>query len=129
MAQEGHEDLTHELEHIERALWHGWATHDEAVFQKHIVENSVNVGPWGTMTGKEAIVAMIAEHDCQLEDAQFSDWKVHRLSDDTVILTYNAMQKGTCDGQALPEKVAVSAVYVRHDDHWMSASYHETPQQ
>ncbi len=121
------DDLTHTLEHVERTLWHGWATHDTAPFEESIVQNAVQLGPWGTISGKTAIVDVIANHGCVLEDAQFSDWKAHKLSDDTAILTYTVMQKGSCDGETLPEKAAVSAVYVRHGDHWMSASYHETP--
>jgi hypothetical protein len=121
------DDLTDSLEHIERTLWHGWATHDTGPFEESIVQNAVQIGPWGMASGKAAIMEEIASHGCVLEDAQFSDWKAHKLSDDTAILTYTAMQKGTCDGEALPEKVAVSAVYVRHGDQWMSASYHETP--
>lgn len=126
-AQDDLEGLTHELEHLERTMWHSWATHDAAAFQENIVENSVNIGPWGTVTGKEAIVAMVANNSCALEDAQFSDWKANQVSDETVILTYNAVQKGSCQGAPLPERVAVSSVYVRQDDRWMSASYHETP--
>ena len=125
-AAQAQDDLTHELEHIERSLWHGWATHDTAPFKESIVENSVQMGSWGMVAGKDAVLELIANHDCVLEDAQFSDWKAHKLSDDAALLTYHAMQKGSCDGEALPAKVSVSAVYIRHDDHWMSASYHET---
>ena len=120
------DDLSDELEHIERSLWHGWATHDAVPFEESIVKNSVQIGSWGMISGKEAILEMIANHTCELEDAQFSDWKAHKLSDDAAILTYKAMQKGVCDGEPLPEKVSASAVYVRHGDHWMSASYQET---
>jgi hypothetical protein len=128
-AQDDQDELTHSLEHVERTLWHGWASNDTAPFEKSIVKASINVGPWGTISGKDAIVAMVSDHGCALEDVQFSDWKAHKVSEDTAILTYTAMQKGTCDGETLPENVAVSAVYVRHGDHWMSASYHETPLQ
>jgi hypothetical protein len=120
------DDLTDELEHIERSLWHGWATHDTAPFKENIVENSVQIGSWGMVAGKAAVLELIASHNCVLEDAQFSAWKAHQLSYDAALLTYHAMQKGSCDGEALPAKVSVSAVYIRHDDRWMSASYHET---
>lgn len=120
------DDLTDELEHIERSLWHGWATHDTEAFQESLVENAVQIGSWGLLAGKDAIMEVIATHTCQLEDAQFSDWKAHEVSDDAAILTYSVTQTGECDGEPLPAKIAVSAIYVRHGDHWMSASYHET---
>ena len=126
-AAHAQDDLTHQLEHIERALWHGWATHDTDAFDRHLIENAVQVGPWGIATGKEAIKQLVSEHGCTLEDVQFSDWAAHEISDDATILTYAAMQKGSCDGEALPARILASAVYVRHKDHWMSASYHETP--
>ena len=125
-AQHEDGDLTHDLEQIERALWHGWAMHDTTPFEKHMVKNSVNIGSWGMQSGKAAILDVIANHNCEVEDVQFSDWQAHKLSDGAAILTYHAMQKGSCDGQELPAKVIVSSAYVWHGDHWMAASYHET---
>ena len=120
------DDLTHELEHIERSLWHGWATHDAAIFREVLTDDALNVGSWGVVSGKADMIEVIASHNCELKDAQFADWKAYKLTDDSAILSYTVMQKGDCDGHALPAKVAVSSVYVRHNDPWMSAMYHET---
>jgi hypothetical protein len=120
------DELAESLASIEKSLWHGWAMHDTSPFEEHVVENAVQAGGWGLVLGKKAIVEMIGSHDCELEDAKFADWTAHEVSDGTAILTYTAMQKGSCDGEALPEKIAVTATYVRHGDHWMSASYQES---
>lgn len=121
------DDLTKSLASIEKSLWQGWADHDIAPFEANLAANSVQIGGWGMVSGKEAIVEGIGSGDCEVEGFSFSDWKAHEVNDHTAILTYTANQNAVCGGQKSPEKVYVSAVYVHEGDQWLSASYHETP--
>ena len=96
-------------------------------FRKYLAENSVTVNQDGVDAGKQAVIAGIEDHPCQVEGYSFSDWAVHQVSDDAAILTYRATQNAVCGGEKIPENVVVSATYVRRDGNWLSASYHETP--
>ncbi len=121
------DDLTKQLAAIEQSLWKGWAEGDVTPFEKHLQANAVQIGAWGMAEGKEDLVAAIAAGGCTVEGYELEDWKVHRVSDDTAILTYEAEQKGACDGVELDPELYVSAVYVLENGAWKSASYQETP--
>ncbi len=121
------DDLTMKLASIEQSLWAGWENADAAPFEKNMVESSISVGPWGIQSGKAEIMAEISDGGCEVAGYSFSDWKVHKVGDGTAILTYSATQDAVCDGQTVPASIVVSSTYVMHGDHWMSASYHETP--
>lgn len=120
------DDLTKELASIEKSLWKGWAAGDVKPFETHLAENHVQVGPWGITEGKADVIADIAAGSCQVEGYEQSNWKAHRVSESTAILTYTAEQEAVCDGTRVPENIAASAVYVWEEDGWKSASYHET---
>ena len=120
------DDLTKELATIEKALWKGWAAADVKPFEMHLAENAVQIGPWGITEGKADVIADIASGECQVEGYEQEQWKAHRVSESTAILTYTAEQDAVCDGEKVPENIAVSAVYVWEEDGWKSASYHET---
>jgi uncharacterized protein (TIGR02246 family) len=122
------DELTTTLSDIEESLWQGWADHDGAAFREHIVDNHLQINAEGVLwSGKQEVIQGIEENDCDVKGFSLSDWVVHRVSDDTAILTYRGTQDAVCNGEKIPEHVVASAVYVRQDGRWMSASYHETP--
>lgn len=121
------DDLTKSLASIEEMLWQGWAEHDVAPFEAHLAANSVQIGEWGMVSGKEAIVEGIGSGDCEVRGYSLSGWKAQKLGDHAAILTYTAEQSGVCSGEKLPQRVYASSVYVREGDQWLSASYQETP--
>jgi hypothetical protein len=120
------DDLTKQLATIEKTLWKGWAQADVKPFETHLAVNAVQIGPWGITEGKADVIADVAAGSCKVEGYEQEDWKAHRVSESTAILTYTAEQHAVCDGEESPEHIAVSAVYVMENGEWKSASYHET---
>lgn len=121
------QDLTTSLSTIEKALWQAWKDHDAAPFEKYLTDDAVNVSADGVTTGKATFLEMLRSQPCDVNGFTFSDWAVHRVTDDVAILTYSATQDGSCGGETLASSLNVSSVYVRKDGMWMSAAYHETP--
>ena len=121
------EDLVATLSAIEETLWEGWKNHDAAPFRQHLVDNCVGISEQGVVAGKQETIEPIEQGTCDVNSYSFSDWAVHRVSEDTAILTFRATQDAICDGRKIPENVIVSTVYVRQNGTWMSAAYHETP--
>ncbi len=121
------DDLQKTLSTIEKALWEGWANKDGEPFRQHVVDNHLQIWGGGMTTGKASVIEGIEGSDCEVKSYSFANWAVHRVSDDTAILTYEAMQEGVCDGVQLPAKALAAAVYVRQNGKWLSASYQETP--
>jgi hypothetical protein len=104
------EDVKETITAIEQSLWEGWKNHDGQAFHEHI----------------QTVIQGIEGEGCEVQEYSLSDWAVHQVGENTVLLTYRATQDGVCNGETLPEVVA-SAVYVRQNGKWMSGSYHETP--
>jgi hypothetical protein len=121
------EDLVATLSAIEESLWEGWKNEDAAPFRQHLVDNFVSIGRNGWVPGKQELIGFVEQGGCDVKGASFSDWAVHRVSEDTAIITYRAVQDAICEGVKIPENVIASAVYVRQNGTWMCAAYHETP--
>ena len=111
---------------MERALWEGWKAHDGAPFEQHLAEGAVNTLPTGRVSGKAGQLDMITKTPCDVAGFSLGDVAVQRFGDHTAVLTYDASQDATCDGQRLPEKVMVTSVWVKLDGKWQAASYQET---
>lgn len=121
------DDLTKQLVSIEKSLWKGWAEADAAPFRSHITANYVQIGDWGMVAGRDAIIENIASGACTVKSYELDDWQVHRLSNTTAILTYEAEQDAVCDGTPSAGEVMASSVYVMEGGAWKAGSYHETP--
>jgi len=112
---------------MERAMWDAWAKKDLATFQKHLAENTVNIGSGGVDIGKAKTIEGISEGDCKVASFSVGDITVTEVSDSTAVLTYTATQDATCRGRKLPAKVTVSSVWVKQGGQWLGALYHESP--
>lgn len=121
------DDLTKQLVSIEKSLWKGWAEADAAPFRSHITANYVQIGDWGIVAGRDEIIENIASGACTVKSYELDDWQVHRLSNTTAILTYEAEQDAVCDGTPSAGEVMASSVYVMEGGAWKAGSYHETP--
>jgi uncharacterized protein (TIGR02246 family) len=121
------EDVKSTVTSIEKNLWDAWKNNDTAVFQQHLADEAVGVGPQGVLAGKDQLIRQMTDKPCDVRDFSFSDWEVHQISDDTVLVTYKAKQDATCDGTQIPAEVVASSVYVKRDGKWLAASHQETP--
>lgn len=121
------DDVAGALMTIEKSLWQGWADADGAPFEAHMTDGAIGITPGGMTVGKAAHVAETSEGGCEVRSWELSSPAVHALTDDVVILTYEAVQDATCDGHDISGKLIVSSVYVNQGGEWKAASYQETP--
>jgi len=121
------DDVKSTVTSIEKSLWEAWKNKDTSVFEKNLTENAVNITSQGVSFGREQYVKELTAHPCEVRNFSFSEWQVHPISSDTVLVTYKAKQDATCEGTKLPAEVVASAVYVKKDGKWLAASYHESP--
>jgi hypothetical protein len=120
------DELTKELATIETALWKAWKEGDAAPFQEHLAATTMQIGEWGMSDDRAMIIANASAGVCDVGEYEFEDWKVHRVSEDVAILTYEAEQDASCEGEALAKEILVSSTYVREGGAWKVASYQET---
>jgi uncharacterized protein (TIGR02246 family) len=121
------EDVKDAVTSIEKSLWKAWKNNDTAVFQQHLADDAVGVGPQGVISGKEQLVREMTAEPCDVRDFSFSDWNVHQISEDAVLVTYKAKQDATCGGTQIPSEVVASSIYVKKDGRWLAYSHQETP--
>ncbi len=114
------------LKSLEMAAWEAWKDHDGEKWAKMAVDNAVQVSAAGGLAeGKAAISASFGE-GCDYRSFSLSDWKLHKVADDTAVLTFTAYQDAVCNGRKLPERVIATSVYVRKGQNWLYAVYHES---
>ena len=121
------DDLLETVSAIEQSLWQGWKDRDGAAFREHIAENHLQIGGSEITSGRENVIRAMEDASCEVESFSLSNWQVHRIAEDALILTYNATQDAVCDGRQNDRDVVASAVYVRVGGRWLSASYQESP--
>jgi hypothetical protein len=121
------DDLQATLVEIETSLWEAWKTGDLAVFEARLVENALQNGASGVTAGRAQLVDMMRETSCDVAEYSLSDFQLHRITDDTAILTYRGRQTASCAGETLPGEVWSSSVFVRQGGQWLNALYQETP--
>jgi uncharacterized protein (TIGR02246 family) len=121
------DDVKDELVAIEKEQWEAWKDKDGEAYRDVIADDAVFVSADASIEkGKEAIMADISGHECQVKSLNFDDFNVRRYSADTAILTYTFTQDVSCAGQKLPKRIFAESVYVRQGGKWRTASYQET---
>jgi hypothetical protein len=121
------QDTKSDVTSIEKSLWEAWKNKQAGPFEQNLTDNSVGVGPMGVQAGKEQMIKELTSNPCDVRSYSLSDWQVHELSPDTVLVTYKAKQDATCQGNKVPAEVVASSVYVKKDGKWMAASHFEAP--
>ena len=110
----------------ERKLWEAWKTKNYKAFKTYLSADSVMIGDSGVATKAES-VKELENLACEVKSYELSDIKVTFLNNDAALMTYKAVQDGTCGGQAVPPSVWASSAYVKRGGKWFAASHQETP--
>ncbi len=121
------DDVKSTVTSIEKKLWEAWKNNEKTAFEEHLADNTVSINPQGVSAGKEAAIRDMTATPCEVRGFSFSDWQVHQLSSETVLVTYKAKQDATCGGHKVPTDVVASSIYVKKDGKWLAASHQETP--
>ncbi|RPJ59793.1 MAG: nuclear transport factor 2 family protein [Acidobacteria bacterium] len=121
------QDVKSDVTAIEKSLWEAWKNKQTDPFRQNLADNTVGVSPMGITAGKEQVIKEMTASPCEVRSFSLSDWQVHEITPETVIVTYKAKQDATCQGNKVPADVVASSVYVKKDGKWLAASHFETP--
>ena len=111
---------------MEKQAWEAWKTKNGGFFQTFLSEDSINVGSTG-VDNKSAIVKFISSPMCDIKSYSMDNLQMIMTDKSTAILTYKAMQDGSCDGKTLPASVWATSMYVKRGGKWVSNFHQETP--
>ena len=116
--------LQKQLVELETSMWNAWKNKDASVFEKNLSKDTVLVDGSG-VSGKASVTGGMAQ--CNIKSFSLSDWKITKLGASTALLTYKAVQDGTCGGTAVPSTVWASSIWMKRKDVWVATFHQETP--
>jgi len=126
MSKGGNDSIQTSLETMERQAWEAWKNRNGGFFQTFLSEDSINVGSTG-VDNKPAIVKFTSSQMCDVRSFSLDNFQLIMTDKKTAILTYKAMQDGTCDGKPIPASVWATSMYVKRNGKWTSNFHQETP--
>lgn len=124
-AQKKDKSMENTLMTMEKQAWDAFGRGDGKFFESFSTDDFLIVDSNGIIA-KADLIKIINTKPCDLKSYSFSDFKTTMLNKETVLVTYNAVQDGSCAGHAMPGKVAVSTVYVKRGGKWLGAFHQET---
>ena len=124
---ESNSDTEKMLQSKEQAGWQAWKDHDKKAFEEMLPDNSINIAGGSVDKGKQQIVKDATDPSCMVKSFSLSDFSYIWLDKDTVMMTYNATQDGTCGGKKIPDKVVASSLWQKKGGKWLSPFHQETP--
>jgi len=110
---------------LEKAGWQAWKNNDPTWFKNNTTEECIWINADG-ITNKKQMIASTPV-DCKVKMVSIDDFRFEMLNQNAVLLTYLALQDGTCGDKKLTEKIRVSVNYVKRGGKWLEAFYMETP--
>ena len=120
-------DLKGDLVAMEKSAWKAWYDRDAKTYGDLMTVDAMQVASVGVLlSGKDKILAALAQETCSLESFDFADQKVRQPSPDVAILTYTATQDLNCAGEKGPPRIFATSVYVRQEGKWRWSNYQET---
>lgn len=114
-----------EIENAARILDEAYAKQDAGLIEAMVTDDHRATTPYygKTMTTAEQI-ATLAAFKAQIRDV--AEEEVDLLGEDAALVTFEKSYEGTFEGQPLPKRVAVSAIWVKSDGKWLQRLYQET---
>ena len=118
------EKIKEQIIALEKSGWEAWKNKDAKWFQSNTTREFLSVNSQG-ISNKEQVVKSIAT-DCNVKSISLDNFRFVLLNENTVLLTYTAVQEGECAGIKL-KKVRASVNYLKQNGKWLEAFYMETP--
>lgn len=115
------------IERLETAFWQSMVDKDPEKAMTMIADESIVVGPQGTMKIDPAKYGeMTRDGQWTLDSFELQDVNVVFPNEDTGIIAYKVRQKGSLKGQAMDLNCADSSTWVKDGDDWKCALHTET---
>jgi hypothetical protein len=122
--------IQQELVRTETGFFEAWKTKDEAYVRAHMPEDGIFWGESGTFSRDQQLQQeQAAAKVCTVEGYGLSDFGVLPLTTGAYLLTYNAEQYATCNGEKVPVHMNGSSIYIFKAGHWQAIYRAEVPQQ
>jgi uncharacterized protein DUF4440 len=124
-----HNNVQLELVHTETGFFEAWKTKDEAYFRAHMPAEAIFWGESGTFSRDQQLQQQqAAAKVCNVEGYGLSGFGVLALTAGAYLLTYEAEQYATCDGEKLPVHINGSSIYVFKAGQWQAIYRAQVPQ-
>jgi hypothetical protein len=118
-----------ELVRTETGFFEAWKTKDEAYFRAHMPEEGIFWGESGTFSRDQQLQQQqAAAKVCNVEGYGLSGFGVLALASGAYLLTYEAEQYATCNGEKLPVHLNGSSIYVFKAGQWQAIYRAQVPQ-
>jgi hypothetical protein len=117
-------ELERKLIANEKSLWEAFKNKNADVFNKTLTSDGFQIDQSG-VTAKTDITKGLA--GCDIKDYSLSDFKLTSIGGSAALLTYKGNTHGTCGGQAMPETVYASTVWVTRGGKWLALFHQESP--
>ena len=109
---------------LDKLAWEAWKNNNAEWFKNHTTEDFLTISAEGISNKADVVKATPAE--CKIKSYSLDDFTFVMLNENTVMLTYIAMQDGVCGGKKIASKVRASATYVKRGEKWLEAFYMDT---
>lgn len=109
---------------LEKSGWEAWKNKNTEWFRTNTTEECMWINSEG-ISNKEQMIQS-TQTDCKVKSVILDNFKFVMLTNNTVILTYTAVQDAVCNGIKIPSKIRASVNYVQRDGKWLEAFYMET---
>ena len=108
---------------LEKAGWEAWKNKDTSWIQKNGTDEVLYITSDGTSDRSQYNEFTLS---CNIKSFSLDNFKFIMLDKDAVLMTYTAMQDGTCGGEKIPSQVRAAVNYVKRGGKWLEAMYMET---
>jgi hypothetical protein len=124
-----HSNVQLELVSTETGFFEAWKTKDEAYFRAHMTEDGIFWSESGTLSRDQQLQQQqAAAKVCNVEGYGLSGFGVLPLTAGAYLLTYEAEQYSTCNGEKLPVHMNGSSIYVLRAGQWQAIYRAQVPQ-
>lgn len=106
---------------IEQEMADALVKGDAAVLDKYVAENGSFTDPGGAVSNKAQFLAMIKAGDLKMQSSKIEDMKV-QMFDDTAVVTYRTVDKGTYKGTDISGNYRWTDVFVKTKGKWQAVA-------